>query len=68
MFMNQSLNLLSQSKMNQSKETFVRLNNDQIELLLYCLEQQEYEFNDDEQALCEAIIDTFTSAQVELNG
>lgn len=49
------------------KETFVRLNNDQIELLLYCLEQQEYEFNEDEQALCEAIIDTFTSAQVELN-
>ncbi len=68
MFMNQSLNLLSQSKMNQSKETFVRLNEEQIELLLYCLEQQEYVFNDDEQALCEAIIDTFTSAQVELNG
>ncbi len=67
MFMNQSLNLLSQSKMNQSKETFVRLNEEQIELLLYCLEQQEYEFNEYEQTLCEAIIDTFTSAQVELN-
>lgn len=49
------------------KETFVRLNDDQIELLLYCIEQQEYEFNEYEQTLCEAIIDTFTSAQKELN-
>jgi hypothetical protein len=49
------------------EETFVRLNNDQIELILYCLEQQEYEFNEDEQSLCEAIIDTFTSALVEIN-
>lgn len=49
------------------QETFVRLNEDQINLLLYCIEQQEYEFNSDEQSLCEAIIDTFTSALVELN-
>ena len=48
-------------------ETFVRLNEDQINLLLYCIEQQEYEFNADEQVLCEAIIDTFTSALVEIN-
>ncbi len=48
------------------EETFVRLNYDQIELILYCLEQQEYEFNDDEQTLCEEIIDSFTSAQKEM--
>lgn len=58
---------MNQHLTNTMKETFVRLNNDQIELLLYCLEQQEYEFNEDEQTLCEEIIDTFTSAQVELN-
>jgi hypothetical protein len=58
---------LNQHLTNTMKETFVRLNNDQIELLLYCLEQQEYEFNETEQTLCEEIIDTFTSAQVELN-
>jgi hypothetical protein len=48
-------------------ETFVRLNEDQINLLFYCIEQQEYEFNDDERTLCEEIIDSFTSALVELN-
>ena len=48
-------------------ETFIRLNEDQINLLLYCIEQQEYEFNDDEQVLCEEIIDSFTSALVEIN-
>jgi len=48
-------------------EKFVRLNEDQINLLLYCIEQQEYEFNEDEQVLCEAIIDTFTDALVEIN-
>ncbi len=58
---------MNQHLTNTMKETFVRLNNDQIELLLYCLEQQEYEFNETEQTLCEEIIDTFTSAQVELN-
>ena len=57
-------NLLLTDTMN---ETFVRLSEEQIELLLYCIEQQEYEFNDDEQVLCEAIIDTFTSALVEIN-
>jgi hypothetical protein len=48
-------------------ETFVRLNEDQINLLLYCIEQQEYQFNDDEKVLCEAIIDTFTDALVQIN-
>ena len=48
-------------------ETFVRLNEDQMELILYCLEQQEIDFNETEQALCEAIIDTFTDALVEIN-
>jgi len=49
------------------KQTFVRLNNDQIELLLYCLEQMTSDFNTDEYDLCEEIIDSLTSAQVELN-
>jgi len=53
--------------MKTMNETFVRLNEDQINLLFYCIEQQEYEFNDDERTLCEEIIDTFTSALVELN-
>ncbi len=48
-------------------ETFVRLNEDQINLLLYCIEQQEYQFNDDEKVLCEAIIDTFTDSLVQIN-
>ena len=48
-------------------ETFVRLNEDQMDLILYCLEQMECDFNETEQTLCEEIIDTFTSAQVELN-
>jgi hypothetical protein len=48
-------------------ETFVRLSEDQINLLFYCIEQQEYEFNDDERTLCEEIIDAFTSALVEIN-
>lgn len=42
----------------------VNLSNDEIELLLYCLEQQEYEFNTDEQQMCSSIIDKFTTAQV----
>lgn len=42
----------------------VDLTDDEIELLLYCLEQQEYEFNDAEQADCNSIIDKFTTAQV----
>ena len=41
----------------------VDLNNDEIELLYYCLEQQEYEFNPDEQKLCDQMIDKFHSAQ-----
>jgi hypothetical protein len=49
------------------QETFVRLNEDQINLILYTLEQQESDFNTYEQSLCEGIFDTFTSALVELN-
>jgi len=41
----------------------VNLSNDEIELLLYCLEQQEYEFNTAEQQDCNSIIDKFTTAQ-----
>jgi hypothetical protein len=53
--------------MNTMNETFVRLNEEQIELILYCLEQMECDFNETEQTLCEAIIDTFTDALVEIN-
>lgn len=49
------------------KETLIRLSEDQINLILFTLEQQESDFNPDEQSLCEAIIDTFTTALVELN-
>jgi hypothetical protein len=48
-------------------ETFVRLNEDQINLIMFCLEQQEYDFNKTEQSLCEEIIDSFTDALVEIN-
>jgi hypothetical protein len=48
-------------------ETFVRLNEDQINLIMFCLEQQEYDFNTTETSLCEAIIDSFTDALVEIN-
>jgi hypothetical protein len=42
----------------------IDLTNDEIELLFYCLEQQEYEFNTEEERLCASIIDKFTTAQV----
>lgn len=48
-------------------ETFVRLSEDQMHLILFALEQQESDFNPVEQSLCEAIIDTFTTALVEMN-
>ena len=41
----------------------IELNNDEIELLYYCLEQQEYEFNFDEQTLCNQMICKFQLAQ-----
>jgi len=41
----------------------IDLTNDEIELLFYCLEQQEYEFNPEEQQLCESVIDKLTTAQ-----
>ena len=43
----------------------ITLNNDEIELLFFCLEQQEVDFNPDEQTLCNQIIDKFQTAQVE---
>jgi hypothetical protein len=48
-------------------ETFVRLTEEQINLIMFCLEQQEYDFNRTEKSLCEAIIDSFTDALVEMN-
>jgi hypothetical protein len=58
------LNLLLTDTM---QETLIRLSEDQINLILFTLEQQESDFNPVEQSLCEAIIDTFTTALVELN-
>ena len=40
----------------------VDLSNDEIELIYYCLEQQEYEFNSDEQELCNQMIKKFHTA------
>lgn len=48
-------------------ETFVRLSEEQMNLIMFCLEQQEYDFNATEISLCEAIIDSFTTALVEIN-
>lgn len=48
-------------------ETFVRLSEEQINLIMFCLEQMECEFNETEQSLCEAIIDSFPTALVEIN-
>ena len=48
-------------------ETFVRLSEDQMNLIMFALEQQESDFNLTEQSLCEAIIDSFTTALVEIN-
>lgn len=48
-------------------ETFVRLSEDQINLIMFALEQQEGDFNSVEQSLCEAIIDSFTDALIEIN-
>jgi len=49
------------------KETFVRLNEDQMNLILYCIEQQSYELDSNEYTLCEGIIDSFKHAITELN-
>jgi hypothetical protein len=41
----------------------IDLTNDEIELLYYCLEQQENGFNPDEQKLCHQMIAKFHTAQ-----
>ena len=48
-------------------ETFVRLSEEQINLIMFALEQQESDFNETEISLCEAIIDSLTTALVEIN-
>jgi hypothetical protein len=52
---------------NTMEETLVRLSEDQMHLILFTLEQQEGDFNPVEQSLCEQIIDTLTTALVQLN-
>ena len=39
----------------------VELNHDQSELILFCLEQMESGFNDDEQELCNQLFATLTN-------
>ena len=46
----------------------IDLNDDEIELLYFCLEQMESCFNLDEQELCNEIIAKFQEAQAELAG
>ena len=41
----------------------IDLNNDEIELLHFCLEQMESGFNSDEQELCNQMIVKFQEAQ-----
>ena len=41
----------------------IDLNNDEIELLYFCLEQMESGFNSDEQELCDQMIAKFQAAQ-----
>lgn len=45
----------------------ITLNEEQIDLLFYCLEQMESDFTDDEVKICDQIVDVFTDAQVEMN-
>ena len=45
----------------------IDLNNDEIELLYFCLEQMEGGFNPDEQELCNQMIDKFQEAQATLS-
>lgn len=43
----------------------IHLTNNEIQLLLYCLEQQEYEFNPEERDDCASIINKFTKLQAD---
>jgi hypothetical protein len=50
-------------------ETFVRLSEEQIDLILFSLEQMESSFNETEQSLCEkqSLILSLTDALDEIN-
>ena len=39
------------------------LNRDEQELILFCMEQMEYDFNDDEQYIFESIITKFQNEE-----
>ena len=39
------------------------LSNDEKELILFCMEQMEYDFNDDEQNIFESIITKFQEVE-----
>jgi len=43
----------------------LKLTDDEIELLIFCIEQQEYDFNSDEAELAASIFDKFITYQSE---
>ena len=43
----------------------LKLTDDEIELLIFCIEQQEYDFNSDEVELAASIFDKFITYQSE---
>ena len=47
------------SWMTLSEVDSMTLSNDEKELILFCMEQMEYDFNDDEQNIFESIITKF---------
>ena len=45
----------------------MKLSNDEKELILFCMEQMEVDFNDDESILFESIINKFQDDDLEQN-
>ena len=45
----------------------LNLTDEEIELLLFCLEQQEFDFNDYESELAASIFDKFITCQSDSN-
>ena len=43
----------------------LKLTDDEIELLMFCIEQQESDFNDDEAKLVQSIFDKFITYQTD---
>ena len=54
-----SVDKILRSWMTCSEVDSMTLSNDEKELILFCMEQMEYDFNDDEQNIFESIITKF---------